>query len=203
MQGDNQRLSDSLSNLRDLAASGPLTLGRFLDALNARGHAFVCLILGFPFLTPIPLPGVSIPFGVMIVVVAFCMAAGLPPWMPASWRDKKLPAELVVKALEFALKVLRKIEFLIKPRGQIFMKFPGVTRISGLAMAFCGGILAMPLPPGTNFPPALGVVLIAMGVLECDSVILGVGYLVAAINATVIGSIGLFGFEYVARLWHS
>jgi hypothetical protein len=203
MQGDNLRLSDALSNLRDLAASGPLTLGRFLDALNARGHAFVCLVLGFPFLTPIPLPGVSIPFGVMIVVVAVCMAAGLPPWTPASWRDKKLPAELVVKALEFALKVLRKIEFLIKPRGQIFMKFPGVTRISGLAMAFCGGILAMPLPPGTNFPPALGVVLIAMGVLECDSVILGIGYLVAAINATVIGSIGLFGFEYVARLWHS
>ncbi len=203
MQGDNLRLSDSLSNLRDLAASGPLTLGRFLDALNARGHAFVCLVLGFPFLTPIPLPGVSIPFGVMIVVVAVCMAAGLPPWMPVSWRDKKLPAELVVKAIEFALKVLRKIEFLIKPRGQIFMKFPGVTRISGLAMAFCGGILALPLPPGTNFPPALGVVLIAMGVLERDSIVLGLGYLVAAINATVIGSIAIFGFEYVASLWHN
>ncbi len=203
MQSDNLRLSDALTKLRDLAASGPLTLGRFLDALNARGHAFVCLVLGFPFLTPIPLPGVSIPFGVMIVVVAFCMAAGLPPWMPASWRAKELPADKVVKAIEFALKVLRKIEFLVRPRGQMFMRFPAVTRISGLAIAFCGGILALPLPPGTNFPPALGIVLIAMGVLERDSVVLGVGYLVAAINATVVGSIAIFGFEYVAGLWHN
>jgi len=139
----------------------------------------------------------------MIVVVAFCMAAGLPPWIPAAWRGKELPADLVVKAIEFALKVLRKIEFLVRPRGQFFMKFPGLTRISGLAMVFCGGILALPLPPGTNFPPALGVVLISMGVLERDSIVLGLGYLVAAINATIVGSIAVFGFEYVASLWHN
>ena len=203
MQATNPRLSDALVQLRTLATAGPLTFGGLLDALNSRGHAFVCLVLGFPFLTPVPLPGVSIPFGIMIVVVAFCMVAGLPPWMPTMWRGKVLPAELVLKVIDFALKVLRKIEFLVRPRGQIFMKFPGVMRVSGLAMAFCGGILALPLPPGTNFPPALGVVLIAIGVLESDSIVLGLGYLVAAINATVVGSITLFGFEYVSGLWHN
>ncbi len=203
MQATSPRLSDALVQLRTLAAAGPLTFGGLLDALNSRGHAFVCLVLGFPFLTPVPLPGVSIPFGIMIVVVAFCMVAGLPPWMPTTWRGRVLPAELVVKVIDFALKVLRKIEFLVRPRGQIFLKFPGVIRVSGLAMAFCGGILALPLPPGTNFPPALGVVLIAIGVLESDSIVLGLGYLVAAINGTVVGSITFFGFEYVAGLWHN
>ena len=196
------KLTDDLVKLRDLASSGPLTLGGFLDALNARGHAFVCLILAIPFLTPIPMPGLSIPFGIMIVVSAVSLAAGIPPWIPSGWRRKQLPAEMLIKALDLALKVFRKIEFLVKPRGRIFVRFPGVTRLSGIAMAICGGLLALPLPPGTNFPPALGVVLVAIGVLEGDSILLGLGYLVVAINALVFGSVTIFGFEFVSGLWH-
>ncbi len=202
MSGNDSRLSADLERLRDLAESGPLTLGGLVDALNARGHAFMCLILGFPFLTPIPLPGVSIPFGVMIVIAAVSMSAGVPPWVPAAFREKELPRAQVSKALGFSLSVLRKVEFLVKPRGRIFLRFPGVVRMAGVAMAACGLLLALPLPPGTNFPPALGIVLVAIGVLEGDSIVLGLGFLVAVINVSVFGAVSVFGFDYVRSLWH-
>lgn len=202
MRDGDTRLSGDLERLQALAEAGPLTLGALIDALNARGHAFVCLILAFPFLTPIPLPGVSIPFGVMIIVAAVSMAIGVPPWVPARLRKKELPREQVAKALGFSLRILRKVEFLVKPRGEMFLRFPGLVRMAGIAMAICGFLLALPLPPGTNFPPALGVVLVAIGVLEGDSIVLGLGLIVAMINAAVFGAVSVFGFDYIRGLWH-
>ncbi len=202
MHRSESRLSDDLKRLRDLAAAGPITLGAFLEELNARGHAFVCLVLAFPFLTPIPLPGLSVPFGLMILMVSFCMGIGIPPWVPNGLKQKQVPSDVLVKALNLTLKVLDRVEFLVKPRGQIFVRFPGIGQLSGAAIAFCASLLSLPLPPGTNFPPALGIVLVSLGFLEGDSVVLLLGYLVVALNAALFGSVAVFGFETVLGLWH-
>ena len=196
------RLSGELANLREMALKGPLTIEQFLAVLNARGHAFLCLVIGFPFLTPVPLPGVSVPFGVLIVIAGVSMAFGVPPWIPGWLGRKSIPQDLLVKVIGIALKVLQKMEFLIKPRGAAIIHMPGLNRVSGIAMAFCGGLLALPLPPGTNFPPALGIVLVALGVLERDSIVLLLGYLVTVLNVTLFGSVAFFGFETIANLWH-
>ncbi|MEY4631427.1 MAG: hypothetical protein RIQ81_1547 [Pseudomonadota bacterium] len=197
------RLSGELAALRDMAELRPLTIGDFLAVLNTRGHAFLCLVIGFPFLTPVPLPGVSVPFGLLILIAGISMAAGVAPWIPGWLARKKIPQEIMVKALGITLKVLQKVEFLVKPRGAVFLQLPGLNRLSGLAMAFCGGLLALPLPPGTNFPPALGIVLVALGCLERDSLLLGLGYMVTMLNAAMFGFVAFFGFESVTRLWHN
>lgn len=180
-----------------------MTFGEFLDELNHRGHAFLCLVLGFPFLTPLPLPGLSVPFGILILIVSFCMMVGIPPWVPKFLAQKKLPQAPLVKALEFAEKILARLEYLVRPRGAFFVRFPGIKRIAGLAIAACGALLALPLPPGTNFPPALAIVLVAIGVLERDSVVLGLGLLVTVINLLIFSAITVFGFEYLVGLWHT
>lgn len=180
-----------------------MTFGEFLDELNHRGHAFLCLVLGFPFLTPLPLPGLSVPFGILILIVSFCMMVGIPPWVPKFLAQKKLPQAPLVKALGFAEKILARLEYLVRPRGAFFVRFPGIKRIAGLAIAACGALLALPLPPGTNFPPALAIVLVAIGVLERDSVVLGLGLLVTVINLLIFSAITVFGFEYLVGLWHT
>jgi hypothetical protein len=142
------------------------------------------------------------PFGILIVIAGISMALGIPPWIPSWLRRRAIPQEMLVKVIGMALKVLQKIEFLVKPRGAAFIHFPGLNRVSGLAMAFCGALLALPLPPGTNFPPALGIALVALGVLERDSIVLLLGYLVTCLNATLFGSVAFFGFESITNLWH-
>lgn len=197
------RLSGALQALRTLAESKPLTFGAFLDELNHRGHAFLCLVLGIPFLTPLPLPGLSMPFGLLILVVSICMVFGLPPWVPRFLAEKQLPQAPLVKVLDFSAKMLGKLEYLIRPRGIFFAKFPGIRRIAGLSIASCAALLALPLPPGTNFPPALAIVLVALGVLERDSLVLGLGFLVATMNVLIFSAVAVFGFEYIAGLWHT
>jgi hypothetical protein len=36
----------------------------------------------FPFCTPIPLPGFSLPFGLVIAIIGLRLALGQKPWLP-------------------------------------------------------------------------------------------------------------------------
>jgi hypothetical protein len=55
------------------------------------------------------------------------------------------------------------------------LRHPGVYRFNSLTIAIRGLLLALPLPPGTNFPPALGIFLLSAGMVEEDSLFVLLG----------------------------
>jgi hypothetical protein len=178
-----QRFSALIHSIRDHALAGDLSFADLLVLVGPKGHAFLTLFLVLPFLQPIPLPLVSTLFGVVIGIIGIFMAFGRPPWIPASIGRRQLKGSLVIKICAGLEAAMLRIEHLIKPRGEHFLRFLALQRINGIILALHGLILGLPLPiPFSNFLPALVLFLIALGSLEEDLLIVTLGYLAVLLN---------------------
>jgi hypothetical protein len=58
----------------------PDTAAGALDNPLAQGQ--LLLLIGLPFLTPVPLPGFSTPFGFLVLLIGARLALGRQPWLP-------------------------------------------------------------------------------------------------------------------------
>jgi hypothetical protein len=163
------RLSSELQGLLDAFSERAVRVREVLEVTHGRGFNLLLILLAFPFCTPIPLPGVSTPFGLVIAFVGLRLALGQKPWLPARLLDKRLPPRFFPRFLAATRRLVRGLEFCLKPRGARIMQWPLVRRCMGL-MIFCAGLLLLlPLPiPFSNFLPALTVVLLAAALLEDD-----------------------------------
>jgi hypothetical protein len=146
-------------------------------------HALVVLFLSLPFLTPIPLPGLSLVLGTVIALSGVAIILGKPIWLPHFVGKQKISGHLLEKIFSTGSRVLLKFEHLIRPRMDNLLGGKLGRLLSGLLIFFSGVILALPLPPGTNFPPALICVILALGLLERDRLLtfLGLSLFIAKI----------------------
>ena len=120
-------------------------------------------------------------------------------WFPEKWMNRPLPTRVLRKVFQSAEKWMKRAERWIKPRGA-FLTHPSIRTLNGLAIAFCGFLLALPLPPGTNFPPALAIVLLAAGTLEEDGLFLLLGYLAVAMNFVFFTLLPILGLQGIRAM---
>ena len=167
-----------------------LTYRQLVDHFARQGQPFFILVLSFPFL--LSAPGLSIPFGILVMIAGMRMAMGLELWIPKRWEEKKLPRSSMLKICRTALSVLSAVEKILHPRAGFLTEHRTLQQMHGLIIAICGFLLALPLPPGTNFPPALPIILLALGMLEYDGLFVVAGYIAFLFN--------LFFFFFLGRL---
>ena len=192
-----KKLSEEIAALRDRFATGPLTLGEVVTVLQGRAWTLVLILLALPFVTPIPLPFLSTPFGLAIALISLRMALGQKPWLPESILRKPLPPGFFGAVLRFSGRVLRILEKLLRPRLAWLVETPSLARIHALAMGIAAVVLLLPLPiPLSNAFPAWLILIVAGGLLERDGVAVLAGYGVGA------GGIAFFYFlgEAAVRL---
>ena len=164
------RLSDEIKRLEEVCQKESICLEDLMKALGLRGHAFLTLFFAFPFLLPIPVPGLSILFGIVIAFIGFQMAIGKDPWVPTRWKKRPVSTKIILAVLKGAEKILSKLEKIVKPRGKFLHSMPWTKSVVGMMISICGLFLALPLPPGTNLPPGACVILMSLGYLEKDDV---------------------------------
>lgn len=176
-----KKLSEEIGALHARFAEGPLTLGEVVTVLQGRAWTLVLVLLALPFITPIPLPFLSTPFGLAIGLIALRLALGQKPWLPASLMAKPLPPGFFGKVLKFSAGVLRFLEKLLRPRLSWLAESPVMVRVHALAMMTAAAVLLLPLPvPFTNAFPAWLIVFIAGGLLERDGLAILGGYTIGA-----------------------
>ncbi|NDD04254.1 MAG: exopolysaccharide biosynthesis protein, partial [Proteobacteria bacterium] len=197
------RLEKELTRLHQRCQDTPLSFAEIISEVGHHDQALVTLILALPFLLPIPLPGLSIPFGIVIALVSIRMFFGLSFWLPSFLKKKTLDPELGAKLFSRAIPLAHRLSSWVKPRGKFFLDHLGTRRISTLLITFCGILLALPLPPGTNAPPALTIVLLSLGVLEHDGLYLALGYLCFFLIVTLFVTIGFWGYPHVLHWFGS
>ena len=174
-----QKLSVELANLRDRSARGAVTLREVIYTLHGRAYMLLVLLLALPFITPIPLPGLSTPFGLAIAAIALRLSLGQRPWLPMALQRKELPAGFFGKVFAFAEKVLRIFEKFLRPRLTPLIDTPFLVQLHALLMLVAAVALLLPLPiPFTNSFPAWTILLLAAGLLERDGLFILAGYLV-------------------------
>lgn len=165
-------LSSQLARLAAGFADRPVRLGELTDVLQLRGYNALLLFLAFPFITPIPLPGFSTPFGLVIAVLGMRMMLGQKPWLPQRITARELPARLLPNLLLATSRAFGRLEKLLKPR-LFYPEYPAAfQRASGAIIVICGLLLLLPLPvPFSNAFPAFTIILLAAAGLERDGAV--------------------------------
>ncbi|MDB6172241.1 MAG: Exopolysaccharide synthesis, ExoD [Chthoniobacteraceae bacterium] len=158
--------------LRDLAAEfaeRPVRVGEILDATKGRGFHLLLVLIALPFLTPIPLPGFSVPFGLVVAVIGARMALGQRPWLPKKLLSRELPPGFLLKVLAATGRVLKILERFLRPRLLFLHEQVLYRRLAGALIALSGLYLVLPLPvPFSNGLPAWTVLLLSAAALERD-----------------------------------
>jgi len=176
-----RKLSEELADLRVRAGTGPITLREVIYLLGGRAYLLLVLLLALPFITPIPLPGLSVPFGLAIVLISLRLSLGQRPWLSKKLQRKELPAGFIAKVFRVAEKVLLFLEKFLRPRLTFLTDTPLLRQLHAILMLAAALALLLPLPiPFTNSFPAWTILLVAAGLLERDGVFVLAGYVVFA-----------------------
>ncbi len=176
-----RKLSVELAELRDRSAERAITLREVIYTLHGRAYMLLVLLLALPFITPIPLPGLSTPFGLAIALIALRLSLGQRPWLPMKLQRKELPAGFLGKLLTVAARVLQVFEKFLRPRLTFLTDTPLLAQLHAVLMLVAALALLLPLPiPFTNSFPAWTILLVAAGLLERDGLFILAGYVVFA-----------------------
>lgn len=171
-------LSDDLRAFVTGLGDQPTSFGALLEALADRGTAVMIILLAAPFVLPIPLPGLSIPFGAVLAILGLRFGFRRKPWLPGFLLRRPIqPSALsaIVRAVE---RIARPIERVLTPRW-LFMCTDTMHIAAGFAIAVAALMLLPPFPmPGINALPCLAMILLALGSMENDGIAVVAGYVV-------------------------
>ena len=166
-----------------------VTLADILELAGERIFGFLLVILSLPSALPVPAPGYSIPFGILIFLLAVQLIAGSKtPWLPNKMMKGSMKIETAQKFVKMGLPWLQKIEAITKPRlSYICTSLPG-RLIIGAAIALMAISMMIPIP-GTNTAPAIGIFVTAFGLQQDDGFITLAGLVICLLAATLSVSI--------------
>jgi hypothetical protein len=196
-------LSSQLGRLAAQFKDRPVRLGELTDVLQLRGYNALLLFLAFPFVTPVPLPGFSTVFGLVIALLGVRMVLGQKPWLPERITARELPARFLPKLLLAASRAFGRLEKLLKPR-LFYPEYPAAfQRASGVIIVLCGLLLLLPLPvPFSNAFPAFTIILLAAAGLERDGVVFIAGCVQFIFCLGFFAALCLGGSEVWQRLFN-
>ena len=160
-----------------------------LALAEERIFGFLLVILSLPSALPVPAPGYSVPFGILMFLLAIQLIFGAKyPWLPEKMLKGSMKLERVQKFVKAGIPWLKRIEALTRPRmTYICTSLPGRVTI-GVAIALMSISMMIPIP-GTNTLPAIGIFVTAFGLQEDDGFISLGGLVICLIAATLSTSI--------------
>ncbi len=188
-------LSAELRTLSEHCRGQPRPLGELLDVLGGRAPALLIIVCALPFLTPIPLPGLSTAFGLVILLLSYRCVQGQPLWLPHRIRRVEVSGQKLAEVLAAGSRLVGWLERRIASRFQVLVDTEWKHRLH-MAVVVVSALLLMiplpPVPPFTNLLPALVVIVMTFSVFKRD----GLGVLVAY----VLLAVTLIYFSFWAAL---
>ncbi|BAZ07275.1 exopolysaccharide biosynthesis protein [Calothrix sp. NIES-3974] len=151
--------------------SETVTLAEILNLAGERIFGFLFVILSLPSALPVPAPGYSVPFGVLLFVLAVQLIIGnKTPWLPRKMAKHPINLELAQKFIKAGIPWLQRIEAITRPRlSYVCTTLPGRVVI-GTAISLMAISMMIPIP-GTNTLPAMGIFVTGFGLQEDDGAI--------------------------------
>ena len=183
-------LSDRLSEW--LEGDGPKTIGALCERFGPQSFAVVFVVLlALPAL-PLPTGGVTHVLEIVAMLLSLELIAGRREvWVPRRWRGVELKGLTGPKASAALVRRVRWFERFSRPRlgglltGAVARRLYGLVVLALTALAFVA-------PPFTGLDtlPALGVVVVSLGVLLTDAVVVGIGLVIGTGGLALVLALG-------------
>ncbi|MEZ5960476.1 MAG: exopolysaccharide biosynthesis protein [Hyphomonadaceae bacterium] len=180
--------SELLEDLIDTFPGETVSVGELIDRLDSRAHGMLLLVLALPMCVP-NVPGISTIFGVLMLAPALQMVFGSRRLMvPKRVREWRVKGDALRRTFELAIKPLKRVEYLIKPRWSRLTRFP-VTIVVGLQTLLMALVLILPIP-FANWPPGMTVAMTALALLQRDGVLmlLTIPAAIASVASVYVGT---------------
>jgi hypothetical protein len=160
------------------------TLGSLVELVEQQSFAIVFVfLLGVPAL-PLPTGGATHVFEIIAMLLALELIAGRQElWLPRRWCKIELAGKAQQRFISALMRMIRRLERVSRPRLRFLFNHRLSNVVFGL-LVLAGSVAAFLAPPFTGLDtlPALGVVLLSLGVLLEDVVVV-----IAAIAVGIAG----------------
>jgi hypothetical protein len=183
---------------RWLDGDGDKTLDGLIGLFGRGSFALLFVILlGVPAL-PLPTAGATHVFEVIAILLALQLVAGRDEiWLPKRWRGLELAGPRQKKFLNGLMKLIRWLERFSRPRLTFLFEHRLTDVVFGL-LVIALSVAAFVAPPfsGLDTLPALGAVLLSLGVLLEDALVVVLALVVGVAGITleiILGSAAVKG----------
>lgn len=178
-----QPLSAVLSEIAEHDAP-TISVAELTQRFGDRAIGALLFVFGLACMLPLP-PGATTIFGLPLVLLApQLIIRGPSPWLPRGVRDRTIAVEDLRRGLPRAVRWLRKVEAVSKPRlGFVFG--PIGERLIGLVCLALALVLILPIPGG-NIVPAMAVSALSFALIQRDGLIALIGYGLAITSASIL-----------------
>jgi hypothetical protein len=200
VDSDPPKVSDVLE--RWLGQEGPRTLGELVEVFGERSFAVVFVVLlSLPAL-PLPTGGVTQVFEVTAMVVAVQLVVGRRSiWLPDRWRRIDLRGRTGARLTGSLVRRLRWFERFARRRLPSLTRGRAARTLFGLlALIFTVASFLAPPFSGLDTLPALGVVIMSLGVLLGDFAFVAAGTVIGWLGVASVIGFGALMVEMVSDL---
>jgi hypothetical protein len=177
---DDTLASETLRSLGSRDINKTSRLGDILDEFHENSFAIVMVLFNTPMAIPWP-PGFTTVFALPLLIIAIQMSMGLHKLHLPKWiKNLEVKNSTLSMIAQKTIPIFLKVEKHLKPRYKIFQSVYG-EQLVGLISIPAALAIAIPLPL-TNGIPAIGIVIMCLGLLKRDGLVVLIG-----IAATMIG----------------
>jgi hypothetical protein len=194
------KVSDQLEGW--LNGDGDKTLSSLIELFEEKSFAILFVVLlGVPAL-PLPTGGATHVFEIIAVLLAAQLIAGRDViWLPRRWCKLELAGPNQQRFIAGLMRLIRRLERISKPRLRFLFDHRLSNAIFGvLVIAGCAGAFFAPPFTGLDTLPALGVVLLSLGVLLEDFAVVVVAIVVGVAGVVLeitLGKAAVKGIESI------
>jgi hypothetical protein len=194
---EDKSCSQVLFDLMQTAPQDGMTVRAIIHALGERGLLMACMIFAIPSMLPIPVPGMSVPQGTIIMLIGLGLLLNRAPLLPERLLEYRLPHKSLFMILEKGARLFNRIEKLSYPR-LLPMTHGWMHGFNGVMLVFGALILLAPLPiPFSNVLPAYGILFTAFGTLQRDGWLVVAGYAMYALTLAYLALVFAFGMSWI------
>ncbi len=168
------KVSEILTLFIDTHQEEEITVRAMVKAFGERAFGFLTLVFALICIIPLPIPGIHMLLAIPLFYLSLQQMIGRREvWFPDKILDYKIPRKAFEDISHKAIPWIIKVEKLSKPRLE-FLTHRWWFCFFGAMIFYITAFLSIPLP-FTNLIPALGICLMALGLLMRDGLTLLIG----------------------------
>jgi hypothetical protein len=143
------------------------------------------LILALPMVLPVPAPGISVLFGVPLMIISVQLALGRRrAWLPGGILRRSMARADYMALLDRMRPGMERFGRIVRPRAPWLANDWAKVPI-GVICLILAMIITLPIPLG-HVAPGTAICLLALGLMEHDGVVIGVGFVAAALALVIV-----------------
>ena len=174
-----------------------VSLGEIVGALGDRGLGVILAAFAIPNVLPSTVPFGNVLTGIPVIVIAAQLMLGLEHlYLPPLLARRTISTSFLKAWMPRVTKLLAWFERLLRPRFS-YMTSANAERAIGTLCMVLAIATTLPIPFGHQLP-ALGVMLIGLGLIERDGLALLAGTLIGLVGVALL-ALALFGLAHGAH----